>query len=288
MCSRLSTTYRNQWPGISKTYQSYLFSADHYLVQYNLGVGLLFASDVSGSGNLKTTLINPLIAYELTVTRRLAVRFGVQPGFGTRSINYNNLLFGDQIVRGGGVPTVEVPKASTSYFDIGTGVLAYTKKYWVGASFYHLNRPEQSLTDEGTNKLPVKYSGHGGYKFILNEKEPEEYNKKYVTAALNYRGQQNFDQLDIGCYYTQYVFNLGLWYRGIPGLKALKKGYSNNDAIAIIVGIKANRFNIGYSYDYTMSKLTNISHGAHEISMSYELCKLKAKKKRIVISCPKF
>jgi type IX secretion system PorP/SprF family membrane protein len=287
-CSRLSTTYRNQWPGISKTYQSYLFSIDHYMVQYNVGVGLLFANDVSGSGNLKTTTISPQLAYELRFSRRQVIRFGMQPGLGFRSIDYNNLVFGDQIVRGGNVPTIENPKPSTVYFDIGAGILCYTKVYWAGISFYHLNTPEQSMLYEGISRLPMKYSFHGGYKYTLNEDEPEESNRKYITGALNYRGQQQFDQLDIGAYYSQNIFNVGLWYRGLPGIKSYKAGYSNNDAIAIILGIKADKLNIGYSYDYTISKLTNVSYGAHEISLSYQLCRLKPRKKAILISCPKF
>jgi len=212
----------------------------------------------------------------------------MQPGFGMRSVNYDNLMFGDQIARGGGVATIEVPKSTSMFFDMSAGMLAYTKDYWVGMSFNHLNKPEQSLIEEGISHLPIKYSLHGGYKFDLNVKETDDLLRKTFSAALNYRGQNEFDQLDIGGYYTQSIFNLGLWYRGMPGFKAYRKGYGNNDAIAIIAGIKADKLNIGYSYDYTISQLTNISHGAHELTLSYQLCKFKVKKKRIVISCPKF
>jgi type IX secretion system PorP/SprF family membrane protein len=288
-CSRLSTTYRNQWPGITKTYQSYLFSIDHYMTQYNLGVGLLFASDVAGSGNLKTTTINPQLAYELAITHKHVLRFGMQPGLGMRSINFDNLVFGDQIARGGNVATIENAKVGTVYFDIGAGMLFYTKSYWAGVTLNHMNTPEQSMLYDGISKLPMKFSLHGGYKYLLNEDEPEEANKKSITGALNYRNQQDFDQLDIGAYYAQNIFNLGFWYRGIPGFKAYKPGYSNNDAVAVIVGVKADKLNIGYSYDFTISKLANTaSFGSHEISLSYQLCRLKVKKKRLVVSCPKF
>ncbi|HEX8517222.1 MAG TPA: type IX secretion system membrane protein PorP/SprF, partial [Bacteroidia bacterium] len=129
----------------------------------------------------------------------------------------------------------------------------------------------------------------GGYRHALNPDEKEEVKQKSVSAAFNYRGQADFDQLDIGAYYTQYIFNIGLWYRGIPGLKAYKPGYNNNDAVAIIIGIKNQRMNIGYSYDATISKLTHRSGGAHEIAVSYQLCKLnKKKKKRLLVPCPKF
>ena len=36
VCSRVSLTYRNQWPGISTAYTSYLVSGDHYIEKYHL------------------------------------------------------------------------------------------------------------------------------------------------------------------------------------------------------------------------------------------------------------
>lgn len=291
VCSRVSATYRDQWPGISKAYKSYLLSVDHYLPQYNIGIGLLFGNDVAGTGQLRTTVINPLFAYEATLTRKLFMRVGVQPGLSIRSINFNNLIFGDQISRGGSVATLETPTETKAFFDVGAGILLYTKELWLGGSFYHLNQPNESMLGQDVLAvLPLKYSAHGGYKYLLNEDEKEDVRRKSVSFAFNYRGQAEFDQFDIGCYYSQYVFNAGIWYRGIPGLKAYKKGYSNNDAIAFIIGVKTDRMNIGYSYDYTISKLTNISHGAHEVNISYQLCKInkKKKRKRLLVPCPKF
>lgn len=289
VCSRVTGTYRNQWPGVSKAYRSYLFSFDHYLQSQNLGVGLLFGSDVAGSGDLKTTIINPSIAYELVLTKKIIMRVGFQPGLGIRSINYDKLVFGDQIARGGNVATIEDPSITKAYFDINSGVLLYTQKYWIGASFFHLNKPNQSMLPDGESFLPVKYSAHGGYKYSINEEEKDEFKIKSASFVFNYRGQRKFDQLDVGIYYTQYVFNVGLWYRGIPLFKAYKDGYSNNDAVAFIVGVKADRFNIGYSYDITISMLTNATMGAHEVCVAYQFCKLKKKKKkRLLVPCPKF
>lgn len=289
VCSRVSTTYRNQWPGITKTYKSYLVSADHYLQQYNIGIGLLFGNDVAGTGDLKTTIINPSIAYETKLSRKLAMRVGFQPGMGIRSINFNNLLFGDQIKRGGNPATLETPTQTKVYFDVGAGVLLYASKYWGGISFFHLNKPNESLMENEDAILPIKYTVHGGIKHVINKEEKEDFKKKSVSGAFHYRGQNEFDQFDIGMYYTQYVFNLGIWYRGIPFLKAYKPGYSNNDAVALLVGITTDRMNIGYSYDITISRLAQFSQGAHELCISYQLCKPKKKKKpRLLIPCPKF
>ena len=289
VCGRVSMAYRNQWPGVSKAYRSYLFSGDHYVQQYNLGVGLLIGTDAAGSAGLKTTIIHPLIAYETKLTRKLLMRLGVQPGLGIHSISFNSLLFGDQIARGGGVPTIEDAAQSKTYFDMGAGMLLYSKDYWLGTSFSHMNKPNESLYAEQESVLPVKYSIHGGYSYVLEEDEKEEFKRKAIAAAFNYRGQKDFDQLDIGAYYMQYAFNLGIWYRGIPFLKKYKPGYANNDALALILGFKTERLNIGYSYDFTISKLVGATSGAHEVTLAYQLCKVNKKgKKRMTVPCPKF
>ncbi len=291
VCSRISLTYRNQWPGISKAYKSFLCSADHSVQKYNIGVGLLFGNDVAGTGELTTTIINDMISYGIKINKKISMRGGFQPGIGIRSVNFNKLLFGDQIARGGNVPTIEAPTQTKVYVDIGAGGLLFTEKLWIGTSFYHLTRPNTSLID-GEAILPVKYSIHGGGKFPLNKGENDPFKKMFISPAFNYRGQKKFGQLDIGLYYTQYIFNVGLWYRGIPIIKTYKyqPGYSNNDALAIIVGVQADRLNIGYSYDITISKLSSLTNGANEVTLSYQLCKLQKKSKKygVLIPCPKF
>ncbi|MFL5763605.1 MAG: type IX secretion system membrane protein PorP/SprF [Bacteroidia bacterium] len=289
VCSRVSLTYRNQWPGIQRTYRSYLFSIDHYLMEKNLGIGLVFGEDVAGSGNLKTTIVYLPIAYEGKLTKKLYVRMGIQAGVESRSIDYEKLLFGDQIARGGGVPTVETPILRKTFFDTGTGILFYTRKAWGGFSAYHLNKPNQSLMEAEDGVVPIKISFHGGYKYLTNEEEKDEASRRYISPAFNYRHQNKFDQLDLGFYYSQSALNLGIWYRGIPVFKSYAPGYSNNDALAIIIGVRNERFNFGYSYDVTISRLTAVTKGAHEITVSYQLCKLKKKKKvRMLTPCPKF
>lgn len=293
VCSRVTLMYRNQWPGIKTAYKSYLLSLDHYFVKQHVGGGLICAVDEAGSGSLRTTVINPSFAYETKIARGIGVRAGIQPGVTVKSINFNKLVFNDQLTRGGATgasttPTLENATQNKTYVDINSGILFYMDKVWLGASFFHLNKPNESFYSSEDVRLPIKYSVHGGYKFSLNGEERDEKLKRYITTAFNYRGEKEFDQADIGFYYTQGVFNVGMWYRGIPGLKAYKPGYSNHDAMSFIFGLQTNRFNFGYSYDVTISQLTALTNGAHELTLSYQLCVLKYKPKRVLISCPKF
>lgn len=294
VCSRMSINYRNQWSGIPGEFTTYQVTYDHYVRSMNSGFGLQFFSDKAGQGSLKTTQFSALYAYQLQINKTFGARAGFSAGGVQRSIDYSALTFGDQIARGGAATTVEdVSNVRTTYFDGSVGMLFYTAQSWAGFSINHFNRPNQSLLLE-SSKLPGDFKLHGGHKFIL-EGDDSESNKKgaeknSITLAFNYKKQQKFNQIDFGVYYSKNYFVIGTWYRGIPLWKP-ETWYQNNDALIFLIGISADKLNVGYSYDITLSKLTSIStSGSHEISLAYQFCNPKKKKKRkaILISCPKF
>jgi len=288
VCNRAVGTYRNQWPGISKGYVSYIFAADHYFKEAKSGLGVLFSNDVAGTGSLRTTTAMLSYAYETQLSREWGFRAGVQGGAGFKSVNVNDLLFGDQIARGGNVSTIENINQRVSYFDSNAGVLFYNKDFWGGISVFHLNRPNESLMGNEDLKIPRKWSVHLGRRFEIDKDNSSEDSKSYFTPVVHYRHQNKFDQLDVGFYLTKAVFNLGIWYRGIPLFKAYQPGYANNDALALLVGFTTPKFSLGYSYDITISKLSGNTAGAHEICMSYQFCRPQKKKYRLIVPCPKF
>ena len=119
-------------------------------------------------------------------------------------------------------------------------------------------------------RLPVSVNVHGGYRYIISARGAGRTKlEEFVSASMQYRREQRYDQLDIGAYYFKSFINLGLWYRGLP-LKHYKPGYPNRESVAILVGfeIPDRNFRIGYSYDVTVSKLgISNSQGSHEISI---------------------
>jgi hypothetical protein len=54
-----------------------------------------------------------------------------------------------------------------------------------------------------------------------------------------------------------------------------------------LVGIKTRQFNIGYSYDFTISDLLGAVRGSHEISMTFKFL-LPERKKKGSVPCPEF
>lgn len=292
VCGRATLNYRNQWSGIPGTFTSYQASFDHELKEYHSGIGLQFFNDRAGLGNLQTTQIALLYAYEAKINNKIFCRAGFNAGTMQRKVDYSALTFGDQIARNDAATSVEgFGDGRITYFDAGLGFLAYTRTSWLGFAVNHLNQANQSLTN-GESILPMELKFHGGYKIVLEESEtvrniPDVHS---ITIGYNYKKQQKFNQMDLGIYYTKNLLVLGCWYRGIPFFKP-ERSYRNNDALIFLLGLNVEKYRIGYSYDYTVSKLNNVSsRGTHELSMAYQFCKFKKgkTKKNDLISCPKF
>jgi type IX secretion system PorP/SprF family membrane protein len=292
VCSRVALNYRNQWAAVPGTFTSYQLTVDHTLRRINSGIGLQLFSDRAGIGNLRTTQVNLLYAYEARFNKKYTGRGGLSIGGIQRSVDYGAFTFGDQIARNASSSLENFPGERLTYFDISLGLLVYSATSWFGFSAAHMNEPDQSLTG-AVSALPAEIKFHGGYKFTIEEHESS--NKKIatvnaVTFAFNFKRQLRFNQLDLGIYYNKNWFVIGAWYRGIPLFNPVP-GYVNNDAFVFLVGIQYGKYKIGYSYDFTVSKLSNVNtRGTNELSMSYQLCSSKKSKRRkhVLISCPKF
>jgi type IX secretion system PorP/SprF family membrane protein len=206
------------------------------------------------------------------------------------AVDYSRLTFGDQLARGGSVGTYEsMDGRSVSYSDAGFGVLYFTTRTWLGFAIHHLNKPNQSLLmNEST--VPRKFSVHGGRRFAIRTAVIRKHKQSFVLA-FNYKAQEKYDQLDLGFYYEQHPFYAGLWYRGLPVLKAYDAGHANNDAVAGIVGVIVGDWRFGYSYDLTISSLAGYSAGSHEISTVVEFADRRTRRaryKKRSIPCAKF
>ena len=144
----------------------------------------------------------------------------------------------------------------------------------------------------------MKLSFHGGFKFYLKSGATGSgiYTRKAersIAPAIQYRHQGKFDQMDVGLYFTAEPMVLGLWYRGVP-FKNIED-FVNNESIVLLLGFTKlgakDAINIGYSFDYTISKLGSGSGGAHEFSLVYTWPMRnprKPPKDKLVIPCPDF
>lgn len=274
MGTAIHTNFRNQWPSLGQAYVTYSAAVDHFLDDYNSGVGLFMTSDNAGQGILRTFKFSGIYSYQVQLGSDFYTRLGIEAGFINTALDWSRLLFSDQIdpefglVSPGGivVPSNElIPEdLSRTAFDASIGLLAYSSKYYFGISIRHINAPDlnfyrdvQNLANRG---LPVRMVIHGGTEIVVSEspgRNPQAIS--YFSPNILYARQGSFQQLMIGSMYTyQQVFG-GLWFRHT---------FANADAIVFTLGSKFDKFRIGYSYDFTVSGLLGVSGGSHEVSFS--------------------
>ncbi len=268
--SRMSVNYRDQWPNIPGTYRSMSVSFDHYFSDFNSGLGFLYYRDDQQQGALVDQNIGVLYAYEIFISRNVMVRPGIQFKFAQNLIDPSKGTLGTSIdesgnlVSGGGIVLAQ---EQNNKFDAATSVMIYSNFYWGGVTIDHLVRSDIGFTDIESNR-GMKISAFAGYKWVYKEgkrKNPDQ----SVTFAVNYRKQQDFNQLDLGAYWQYNPIELGLWYRGIPTENV--EQLSNTDAIIAIFGVHIGNTRLGYSYDLTLSNLAGNTGGAHELSIMYTI-----------------
>lgn len=272
ICPRVCINYRNQWPAISGTYVTTSASIDRFVYGIKSGIGILVMNDQAGGGTLRTTNFSAIYSKQIRITREFAINAGFQGTYGEKSIDWSKLTFGDQIHerRGFVYNTNELQERSKkSFADFSAGLVGFSKRFFIGAAVHHLTQPDEGLI--GNSKLPVKFTGHAGAVLPVGGRDSEA----TISPNVLYQQQQDFRQLNLGVYFTKGALVAGLWYR-------------NQDSFIVLLGVQKGIFKAGYSYDVTVSKLTNATAGSHELSIGFNFfCKKPRPKYRPGV-CPSF
>lgn len=292
--SRINFNYRDQWARIDGIFVTYGAGYDINVPKVHSGFGVLLLRDQAGTGNLARTEFGVLYSWYalLDKTHQIYIRPGVEFKLSQRSINFTKLIFGDQITSTGPPypPSIQPLPADVQKTlpDAASSMMVYAPSFWVGFSVDHLFRPTDAFYDRDY-RVPLKYSAFGGYKFKLGgssygHRSSNKIEDWFFVSAY-YRLQSNLDQMDIGGYWDHEPFTLGIWMRGLPYMNIVKT--VNIDAVIVVVGYRIFNFNIGYSYDMTVSPLLSKTGGSHEISITYKFnTNLKSKKRYGPMPCP--
>ena len=288
--TRIGANYRVQWPEMPGAYRTYSFALDHAINSFNSGLGVILMNDRAGSGNLGSLNIGLQYAYYVKLNNYWHFVPGLCFSYTERSIDYLKLTWHDQISPSGNNTSSgeHLPIEKLHDIDFGTSIMFYSDKYWVGMAVDHLLRPNQSFyVVENNSKeygyIPVKYSVFGGTKIINKGRLFRPYDTSMQLAFL-YKRQDRYKQFDMGMYWYYKPFVLGFWYRGIPIIKP----FPNQDALTFLAGYKIDNLSIGYSYDFTVSKLIANTGGAHELSITYSFKTQLPKRREHIVPCPDF
>lgn len=290
-CGRISLNYRNQWPSIPKGFITYNAAFDQSLEKINSGYGIMFTGDRQGEGAITSMVISGLYSYKLMASQRVNIDFGVQAAYHQISMDWDKFIFGDMIDPNTGSvinPTQESPEnwnKRVSFVDFSAGLMAgYEDKFFGGIAVHHLTEPSNSLEKDGESQLPMKFTLHAGAEFNMTTGRLGGAQLEDITLSPNilYQQQSKFHQLNLGLYTRIYPFVGGVWFR---------HNFENADAVIFLLGFKQTTYQIGYSFDFTLSKVGINSGGAHEVSFMYEFCIYKEdykKRKLRTIKSPTF
>lgn len=285
--TRAAINFRDQWTAVDKEYISYSVGADHYFDGTNNGLGLLLFRDHAGYGNLMSSFAALQYSYSLNVAKNMSIRPGIQGSYTERRIDYSKLTFGDQLsifdIKDNSIePQLN---ESVKYIDFTASILGIYDKYWFGYTLDHILKPNQSLLG-GKAHVPMRSVFYAGAKFQIKMNIGKSKTKGNLYVFGQYNKQANFNQALFGTYLSHSNYILGLWYRGIPFIKAYED-YVNSDAFAFMVGYKMGYFTYLYSYDFTVSKLTAESAGSHEVTIVWNWKNQKSQKQRMkALPCP--
>lgn len=287
---RVALNSRIQWTQLKSPFVTHAISYDVALGHLNSGFGVMAVTDKAGSANLHTTTIGALYAAKIRLSEDWMVSPGLNFSYGNRGVDFDKLVFGDQIEFNG--PTIDdaISQLNTrNYFDFSSGVVIYNKLVWMGFSVHHINRPNHSLLGEDA-RLPMKSSIHGGFRIPLKMNPLAKMKLSAISPSFIYTQQGEFRQFDLGLNFVYDPVLIGFWYRGIP----LQKNYAekaNQDAIIFMMGLNLKYLEVGYSYDLTISGLGGNSGGSHEISIVYQFEGLnprKVRRKDKFLPCPNY
>lgn len=275
-CPRMVLNYRNQWPSLSQAFVTYNASYDQHVDPLHGGVGVMVTQDRNGRGTLNSLMGSLVYSYQLNVSKEWSVKAGVQGSYVQKNLDVSSLTFGDMIdARRGFVYTTQETniQPKVEYVDFSAGVLAFSKKYFMGFAAHHLTQPDETFIS-GPSALPMKFTGHAGAVIPLQGKSG---NATFSPNVL-YRYQGRFQQLNLGFYFSKGPVVGGLWYRG-----------NGNDAAIALIGVQVDTFKFGYSYDFTISSLSNVTTaGSHEVSLAYVFPCSSGKTQFKTVSCPSF
>jgi type IX secretion system PorP/SprF family membrane protein len=288
LCPRLTLNYRNQWPSIPASFVTYSASYDQFVDALSGGVALLVVSDRAGRGMLSNNSFSGVYAYRLNASQHITVNAGFQATFQQYSMDWNKLVFASDL---DGDANTSEPRDNyeleQTIADFSTGfVIGYRESYYLGLAAHHLTQPLyafDTLNSNGT--MPMKLTIHAGAIFNLYPGAAFQTVESIPTISPNilYQQQGEFRQLNVGFYMNFHPFTGGLWLR--------HNFDPRPDAAIMLLGFEHENLKIGYSYDYTLSRLTNATGGAHEISISYTFACIEtsARRERIrAIKCPGF
>ena len=268
---RFNMIYRSQWTNLPGPLNYYTFSVDYQVPRFGGGFGLMVTKSSEGIAYYNKTNISGIYSYSVQFDNG-ALSFGLQAGLTNRKIDFEKLLFSDQldpvtgIIPGSMSSASALPFNGRSFFDTGAGINLVKGNLMLGFSAQHINKPDQSLTGSKF-ALEPRYNAHFSYSITTNSYADEP---PQLIPSVVYFQQGTVKEYSAGLQFKTRNVNLGFWYKG-SGVQ--------HDAVAFTLILDLfprrdtyDKLRVGVSHDATTSKLSwGKTAGTTEAAVNYEI-----------------
>jgi type IX secretion system PorP/SprF family membrane protein len=254
----ISGLARKQWDGFEGAPRSGSLNIHSPLKKKQYALGFSGTYDVLGT--TKNLGLTGSFAYRIRTSGTVKIGLGVQAG-----VNNYNLEYAKNTTDQGG-DNKFAQNNSAWVPNVGLGIYAYNKKFYAGLSAPHLlpSALMDSLAFSATNKIARVYNQYNLTAGYVIGKENSDF--KFLPSFMIKYVPDVTLQADITANFIIKEFMmLGASYR-TTGDQTSGKGES---IIGIVKFAILKDLELGYAYDYTISKLNSYNGGTHEIYVGY-------------------
>jgi len=265
---RFTGNYRNQWAQVNdNALVTFMLGVEKKFSvnQHDIGIGLLLIRDQFDQFQTNLHKFQLSGSYGLNFGKNQKFTFGIQAGGLQRQVDLSNNVFGEQWDRSLGEFSQDLPSLDRELLgdneneldiDINAGI-GWRARFnklapQIGFTAQHINQPEDSYFNVDPEKLAIRYVGDIGLTYYVSpyfQIEPKGL-LQFTTNTKDLVYGSNF----------RYVFANRPKHLSIY-VGAFNRGdlTSDNDAIIPKIGAKIDRLELGASFDYNTSTLSDFA-----------------------------
>ncbi len=269
--------YRNQWTGkkgnaIEGAPKTTTFSIHSPLKKESFALGFYYVNDRLGLE--QKNQFDVTYSYRLSLGKKVKLSIGINGGILWYKLNASEAILVN--------PDDNKYQKNISRVlpDVGAGLYIYHPNFYFGASVP--NFIKGNLANKGENS-DSKRTAHfvvmaGGLIPVSKHISIRPQVQYCYLASTSKKIPHTFDfNLSLLIYDR---VNIGGQYHTTFNNKNENVKLTNPDSFDFMLEVwPTKQLMIGYAYDYTLSKLSNVNSGTHEIMIGYDLTQKKQRKK---------
>lgn len=228
--------------------------------------------DVTSLG-LSMSSANLHYIYRTQLTYKWTFNPSVSIGYGNSALNYNNLVFEDQInVLTGSIAGVTIDPVSIdgeiNYFDLAAGFSIHNNEnLFFGFNAKHLNTPDTSFNSTANNKKDLLLSLQAGYEYDINpfgQGILPSFSYLYLYNSFTKQGKKSridlYQELILG----NVSFGINQHVNNYEGISFSQFGTS------VSVFVQQIEFGVNYSFDMGETSPLGTAFNSFELYITFD------------------